>query len=230
MISLILKRDCSYLLEHFKFYVIYSILLVSFVLLGKNLYYVDSSSFFLDCIGFSAKLYGNPLVLILFLFHFSIACYLAISLFVKDLTNGVDCLFLRVSPTKWLFSKEIVRLILLFLLKVIVYIVIILCFFLFGIDIPSFSLIFSCFLLDLIVYFFVQEICILFYIFNSKFSLIATILGILFFFFICLKVPIELMLYNNYKGIISLGSIFLEMVIFVFYKYYYVIVFEKVGR
>lgn len=158
----------------------------------------------------------NVINAIVFVLNLIIQVYLLLCLYIKDIKEGLDNIFLRMSSNSWYLLKKVLYLIIVFLLKVIQYISIISI--ILFVKHSNFSFYDVCitFLMDYLFTVMIQQIVMLFYIIINVISQMKFItLG--FAVLLMIMIPKNVMHYSKYYLALVLINIFLSVLSFLFY-------------
>lgn len=159
----------------------------------------------------------NIISAVMFTFNIVIYLYLVICLYIKDLQNGLDNIFLRITSVRWYFSKEILSLIITAFLKVLQYLLILVILLISGKNSITFEKVSVVFLSDFLFTIALQQIITLICMNiksmgKIKYLIIPIIiLGIL-------VIPKNIVWYNNYQVILIIVNIILLLFSIFIYK------------
>ena len=99
-------------------------LLVMLINIKSSFTIVDNLN---NCLGTNINIKTSSILeFIMFLFNIAIYLFLIVEFYVKDISYQLDNIFLRISPLKWLFKKNIVFLLITLIIKLLQYFVFIL--------------------------------------------------------------------------------------------------------
>lgn len=165
---------------------------------------------------------------IMFIFHIIIFLFIAIYLYICDLKNNLDYLFLRMKIVKWFYSKELFLIVLTFILKLIQYMFVSMIIYWNGKKgILSNELILF-FFTDYFVTLILQQIFIILYFAiylfaKGRYFIIAIFLGFIMF------VPKDIVWYSPYIPILVVLNILLLLLESKFYQIHRRKIMEIVG-
>lgn len=152
-------------------------------------------------------------------FNIVIQLYLVLSLYAKDLKKGLDNIFLRLSSTRWYLMKEIITLLVTFLLKLIQYTLIIVILIITKKSNLIFSVISKIFLSDFLFTITIQHIFILTYLNIRTLPKIIECLLFVIVVAFAMMVPKNIMWYNSYQLILLICNIIIILISIPIYKF-----------
>lgn len=121
MIKYVLKNDLYYGLNKYKKYTIIFCLTLMILLFVKSFGIKNYNNLYYEIVGFEFNLVDFVSSL-LFIFNIGFSFYITLTLFLNDLKNDMDNLFLRVDVVKWLFTKILSIFIVQSIIKIILFI------------------------------------------------------------------------------------------------------------
>lgn len=215
----LIYNDFSYIIHHKK-RVILLILLVPIISILLNINN-NMSMFEIMMLSMGTNLsstFYSILGMIMYLFNVFWFLYFIVQIYIKDLENGLENIFLRIKPQRYIIRKNICFIIITIMIKVLQYIAIILLFLIFKHQIPN-NQVFQLLISDIGYILFVQYLFLflyLIYILLSKNILFLSITVII----LLLTIPKNIWNFSNYLYLIVLGIIFVNFVIYwLFSKY-----------
>lgn len=218
----LLLNDIEYIFNNKKKLLALILLLpLIFILINYN----NNSISFLDIIHLSTgtKFESNNytiIELIMFALNIVVFLFLVIDVYVKDIDYHLDNIFLRLSPRKWYINKTSCFSALIFILKLIQYLLIFITLLILKKQ-PSFVEVFNLLIYDYIYILFLQFVCLLIYILASVF-LKNRIISIGIFLVLFTIIP---------KNISVLGNkIFILMLIVFIITYINTIIFNHMNK
>lgn len=160
----IFLNDISFVLNKMKKILstyLFSILFVSFFYNMNKLDLVDMINVIL---GNNFKINSSLYIeLIMYVLHLSICIYMVFSIYIKDVRYQLDNIFLRVTPNSWIRNKNISFLLIMFLFKIIEYLLLMILMYLFGYNL-NITYITSMFVTDYLYYILIQYFSLIAYI------------------------------------------------------------------
>ena len=159
----------------------------------------------------------NIINVVMFTFDIVIQLYLIICLYIKDLHNGLDNIFLRITTVKWYLIKELLSLIIIALLKSIQYLLILVILLVLRKNNILFKQIIIVFLSDFLYTITLQQIVTLIYM-NIKSMEKIKYLIIPLIILVMLVIPKNIMWYNKYQVILVIINIILFLFSMLIYK------------
>lgn len=159
----------------------------------------------------------NIINVVMFTFNIVIQLYLAICLYIKDLQNGLDNIFLRITTIRWYLSKELLSFIVTALLKFIQYLLILVILLIARKNCLLLKQIIVVFLSDLLFTITLQQITTLICM-NIKSMVKTKYLIILLIVLIMLVIPKNIMWYNKYQIILIIVNVILFLFSMFIYK------------
>lgn len=229
MISFMFKRNIAYLLQKKKLFLFLFSVLLCFLLLAKMYYPNRDYGFFLASLGLDNGIDGPILAFVLLLVYIGTICYLKLSLFLSELVSSPETLFLRISPSRWFFGHQLVDLILLLFLKIVIYGIVLLFFVITSLSLPSASSVLSLFFLDILISFFLQILILFCYFISTKSWILCFVIGLVFFLALS-QLNMNFVYYLGKEWLVFLLGIVFTLGSYLFYRKYFVLLFEKVRR
>lgn len=153
----------------------------------------------------------------MFILNIVIFLFFATYLYIKDLKNNLDNLFLRMSIKKWFYSKEILMILLTFILKMVQYILVSAIIYYDGKKGILSSKVIELFFTDYLLTIFLQQVFIIMYFSINLFSkgkyfIITTLIAFV------IVIPKDVIWYSKYMVILVLLNIIILLLGSKFYK------------
>jgi hypothetical protein len=177
-----------------------------------------------DSLGVQCSLDNADIMqIIMYILNVGIYAYIALNIFIKDIKNGVDNIFLRVGTLRWVTIKVISILLISTVLHVMTIILIVLMFYPKNFDL---HLIYNIFTKKILYISIVQNISLIFLMFSIVNKYIIIIFPLLLMLF-CQFIPTNMLSigYTNYGIII----IVLYVLILAIFSSLYVTIFERIN-
>lgn len=211
----ILKNDISYIINNLVKYVFFILIVpvIMFFIVNNSISEKEIVNYIM---GLNIKIKdSNFLEIIIYVFNVFVSLLFVISIYLKDLTIGLDNIFLRINPNKWYIYKTFLFIIFMIMVKFTQYFILFLV-----IKNITWIVIVNLAILDLIYILFLQFMFLIVYMSLSIFG--KKKWGLMIYLIIYLfLIPKNILSFNNYN------LIFLILLIFFSFGYLYIIFRKK---
>lgn len=204
---LMIKNISLFRAKLLKYFILELLFIILFLIVDFNSFYMFDDSIFYLYLGLTNFLDCDILFKILKIVNLFVVMHITINLFLRDLTNNTEYLFLRMDKKKWVINNIINITIFLIVMRLILNVIVVFFFYLFN-----HSLTFGFFLATLFKDFLYYEIIVLFTL------LLISCLGIKKYIII---IPISFILISMFFDINSINNIYLILInsILIFFNF-----------
>lgn len=158
----------------------------------------------------------NIIAIIMYFFNIFCFLYLIIEVYIKDIANNLENIFLRLKCTRYIFRKSLFFIVMMSLIKVVQYIIIILLFLISKNQVPH---IFKLLISDISYILLIQYLFLLLYLIYLLFKKNTAMLVITSMMMLII-IPKNIWNSYNYLSFIIMGTVFINNIIyFLFSKY-----------
>ncbi len=206
--------------KYLRLFIFYIAIIISFIILETRIGVPLSDNLFFDALGLNCSLEDNFLVILMYLFNIGNFVLLAVLLVKDDITNFTEYIFLRKDKIWWFFNKIISVSSIIFLLKIILYLI---CYIYFFINNYNIDNIFNLLLHDYMYILLIIMLLFFSYFLVKKFGKLIFV-PLVLLLIIC-KLPINILSFNLVIGFILLFIIVFGL--FIILKKSKISIFEK---
>jgi hypothetical protein len=176
-----------------------------------------------NILGLNISLKNDVLSVVMFGLHFIFSIYISFYLFMNNINNGVDNIFLRIKAKDWTLCKLFCVNVIYLIIKFVIYCLLSLILFFYKVDINIFSFI----LLDYLYFTIIQCISLLIYILPLIWQILTLVLLVIL---ICTFPLLNIINFNGYEIFLLIFLLIIVYIIKIVFSKLYVDVFEKSRR
>ncbi len=206
----------SFFKKYIKFIISFLVIIISVLFVQILVGCVIDIELLKNMVGLNANFDDGLFPMLMFLLNLGFHLVMIFQIFNNDIKNGEENILLRMSLSKWIFSKLFSIIILNNIVRLIIYILSLFIISIFGINFSIAELI-QCYLINIIYIHFIDSIFLVIYAITKKFpiSLCVFVISLIFFINI-IFVDFEILKENKYIFIIA--TILMLYIFYLFVK------------